>query len=118
MDPDGEGVTLSLRICGYTTNDFLRVQSGWEIDVHIVSCSSQNPPVTAYDLVLTATDDSGTITTLLVYIPDPYSNDNTDTDDNSQIKDETEEGLPAISLMATLSITLLGAAFAGRGRRE
>ncbi|MBT5843413.1 MAG: hypothetical protein HOH79_00335, partial [Euryarchaeota archaeon] len=118
LDPDGEEVTLSLELCGYTTNDFLRVGSGWDIDVHIVSCSSQTPPVTVYDVILTATDESGTMTTLAVFVPNPYSNDNTDNNDDTQIIETTEEGLPAISLMATLSITLLGAAFAGRGRRD
>jgi hypothetical protein len=118
LDPDGEEVSLSLRLCGYTTNNFFRVGSAWEVDVNIVSCSSQNPPVTAYDIVLTATDESGTITTLAVYVPDPYANNNGDTSsDDSSITVE-EEGLPAISMMATLSIVLLGAAFAGRARKE
>ncbi len=117
LDPDGEDVTLSLQLCGYTTNDFLRVGSGWEIDVNIVSCSSQNPPVTAYDIVLTATDESGTVTTFSVYVPDPYSTDNSISgDDNVQVLEE--EGLPALSLLATLSITLLGAAFANKTRRD
>ena len=117
LDPDGEDVTLSLQLCGYTTNDFLRVGSGWEIDVNIVSCSSQNPPVTAYDIVLTATDESGTVTTFSVYVPDPYSTDNSNSgDDNVQVLEE--EGLPALSLLATLSITLLGAAFANKTRRD
>ena len=118
LDPDGEDVSLSLRLCGYTTNDFLRVGSGWEIDVNIVSCSSQNPPVTVYDIVLTATDESGTMTTLGVYVPDPYANnvdDNTEDDTSLEMK---EEGLPAVSMMATLSIVFLGAAFAGRARKE
>ena len=118
LDPDGEYVDLSLHLCGYTTNDFLRVQSGWEIDVHIVSCSSQSPPMTAYDLVLTATDESGTMTTLAVHIPDPYANDNSDDKEDDTSIESGEEGLPALSMMATLSISLLGAAFAGRGRRE
>ena len=118
LDPDGEDVSLSLRLCGYTTNNFLRAGSSWEIDVNIVSCSSQNPPVTSYDIVLTATDESGTMTTLSVYVPDPYANNN----DNNNAEDDSisteEEGLPAISMMATLSIVLLGAAFAGRARKE
>jgi len=118
LDPDGEEVSLSLRLCGYTTNNFLRAGSSWEIDVNIVSCSSQNPPVTSYDIVLTATDESGTMTTLSVYVPDPYANNN----DNNNGEDDSisteEEGLPAISMIATLSIVLLGAAFAGRARKE
>ena len=79
---------------------------------------SQTPPVTVYDVILTATDESGTMTTLSVFVPNPYSNDNTDNNEDPQIVKETEEGLPAVSLLATLSITLLGAAFAGRGRRD
>ena len=118
LDPDGEEVALSLSLCGYPTNDFSREGSGWEIDVPIVSCSAQTPPVTVYDVILTATDESGTMTTLSVFVPNPYSNDNTDNNEDPQIVKETEEGLPAVSLLATLSITLLGAAFAGRGRRD
>jgi len=117
LDPDGEDVTLSLRLCGYTTNDFLRVGSGWEIDVNIVTCAAQNPPVTSYDILLTATDESGSITTLSVYVPSQDSNDgSSDNSDNVQVIEE--EGLPAISMVATLSITLLGAAFASRTRRD
>ncbi|MBT3476600.1 MAG: hypothetical protein HN458_01465 [Euryarchaeota archaeon] len=118
LDPDGEDVTLSLLLCGYSTNDFLRDGSGWEINVNIVSCSSQNPPVTAYDIVLTATDESGTVTTYTVYVPDPYAStgDTTSTSDNGD--NSEEEGLPGLSMLATLSITLLGAAFVGRQRRD
>ena len=118
LDPDGEEVTLSLRICGSETNDFLRVGSSWEIDVNIVSCSLQTSPVTAYEIVLTATDESGLITTLSVYVPDPYANDNSDNNDGETPIVGGEESLSAISMMATLSITLLGAAFAGRARKE
>lgn len=118
LDPDGEEVTLSLRICGSETNDFLRVGSSWEIDVNIVSCSLQTSPVTAYEIVLTATDESGLITTLSVYVPDPYANDNSDNNDGETPIVGEEESLSAISMMATLSITLLGAAFAGRARKE
>jgi hypothetical protein len=117
LDPDGEEVTLSLKLCGYTTNDFLRVGSGWEIDVNIVTCAAQNPPVTSYDIVLTATDESGTVTTMSVFVPNQDADDgNSDSDDNVLVAEE--EGLPALSLMATLSVTLLGAAFASRTRRD
>ena len=73
--------------------------------------------MTSYDIVLTATDESGTVTTFSVFVPDPYSDDSGDeSGDNVQVVEE--EGLPALSLMATLSITLLGAAFASRTRRD
>ena len=118
LDPDGEDVTISLLLCGYSTNDFLREGSGWEINVNIVSCSSQNPPVTAYDIVLTATDESGTITTYTVFVPDPYASTGDSTSPSNDGENAEEEGLPALSMLATLSITLLGAAFVGRQRRD
>ena len=79
-------------------------------------CCSK-PPVTSYNIVLTATDESGTVTTMSVFVP------NQDADDGNANSDDTilvaeEEGLPALSLMATLSVTLLGAAFASRTRRD
>ncbi len=119
LDPDGEDVTLSLLICGYETNDFNRASgSGWDIDVNIVSCSSQNPPVTSYDVTITATDESGSVTTISVFVPDPYA-----TTDNTQITDSdsneiTEEGLPSVSMLSTLSVTLLGAVLVGRQRKD
>ena len=118
LDPDGEEVTLTLLLCGYTTNDFLRDGSGWEINVNIVSCSSQNPPVTAYDIVLTATDDSGSVTTYTVFVPDPYASQDDTGRTDSGAPSEAEEGLPSLSMLATLSVTLLGAAFVGRRRTE
>lgn len=118
LDPDGEDVTISLLLCGYSTNDFLREGSGWEINVNIVSCSSQNPPVTAYDIVLTATDESGTITTYTVFVPDPYASTGDSASPSNDGENAEEEGLPALSMLATLSITLLGAAFVGRQRRD
>lgn len=118
LDPDGEDVTISLLLCGYSTNDFLREGSGWEINVNIVSCSSQNPPVTAYDIVLTATDESGTITTYTVFVPDPYASTGESASPSNDGENAEEEGLPALSMLATLSITLLGAAFVGRQRRD
>jgi hypothetical protein len=116
LDPDGESVEMSLSLCGYTTNDFVRSGPVWEIDVNIVSCSSQNPPVTVYDITLTATDESGTMTTMQVSVPDPYASGGDDAviepDDNSQ------EAVPAASMMATLAVALLGAAVVGRRKDQ
>lgn len=116
LDPDGESVEMSLSLCGYSTNDFVRSGIVWEIDVNIVSCTSQNPPVTVYDITLVATDESGTLTTMQVQVPDPYASS-----DEPIIEDggtTVEEGLPAVSMLATLSVALLGAAVANRGRDE
>ena len=116
LDPDGETVEMSLSLCGYTTNDFVRSGPAWEIDVNIVSCSSQNPPVTVYDITLVATDESGTMTTLQVMVPDPYAA--SDDDPVTEPGVVEEEGLPAASLMATLAVALLGAAVVSRGKDE
>ena len=116
LDPDGENVEMSLSLCGRSTNDFVRSGIVWEIDVNIVSCSSQNPPVTVYDITLVATDESGTMTTMQVQVPDPYANS-----DEPIVPDERgpiEEGLPAVSMLATLTVALLGAAMTNRGREE
>jgi hypothetical protein len=107
---------MSLSLCGRSTNDFVRSGIVWEIDVNIVSCSSQNPPVTVYDITLVATDESGTMTTMQVQVPDPYANsDETIVDVSVQ---PVEEGLPAVSMLATLTVALLGAAMTNRGREE
>ena len=116
VDPDGEDVEMSLSLCGYSTNDFVRSGIIWEIDVNIVSCSSQNPPVTVYDITLVATDESGTMTTMQVQVPDPYaSSDEPIIDDGGTT---VEEGLPAASMLATVTVALLGAAMTNRGREE
>lgn len=116
LDPDGEEVQMSLSLCGYSTNDFVRSGPLWEIDVNIVSCSSQNPPVTIYDITLSATDDSGTATTLSVLVPDPYAaGEDSGTD---PVVEEPAEGLPAASLMATLAVALLGAAMVSRRKDD
>jgi phosphoribosylformylglycinamidine (FGAM) synthase PurS component len=115
LDPDGEAVSMSLTLCGYSTNDFVRSGVIWEIDVNIVSCSSQNPPVTTYDITLVATDDSGTMTTMQVLVPDPYANSQ-DPGVDSPIT--VEESVPAASMLATLSITLLGAAVVNQRKKQ
>ena len=120
LDPDGEEVSLALVICGYPTNDFTREQgkSGWSIDVNIVSCSSQNPPVTSYDVTITATDESGSVTTISVFVPDPYGSTDSTQSTDSDSNEVAEEGLPAVSMLATLSVTLLGAVLVGRQRKD
>ena len=116
LDPDGESVEMSLSLCGYTTNDFVRAGTIWEIDVNIVSCSSQNPPVTVYDITLTATDESGTMTTMQVSVPDPYASGGDDA--VTEPEENSEEAVPAASMMATLAVALLGAAVVSRRKDQ
>ena len=69
-------------------------------------------------MTITATDESGSVTTISVFVPDPYA-----TTDNTQITDSdsneiTEEGLPSVSMLSTLTVTLLGAVLVGRQRKD
>ena len=73
-----------------------------------------------YDVKIIVTDESGTVGTLEVNIPDP--NDEGTTQDNSDTSDdssgEESSGLPGVSMIATICVTLLGAAFARRKLEE
>lgn len=113
IDPDGETVALSLTLCGSQASDFTKVGKNWEIDVSIATCVQQQ--ITEYDVSISATDESGVVTTLSVSIKDPNANDDNSletSDDDSG--DSESSGLPGVSFMATLVVTLLGAAFASR----
>ena len=108
IDPDGEEVTLMLSLCSGSTTDFTQVGTNWEIDVSIASCMQQG--ITEYDVIISATDESGVIGTLSVFVADPYAEDNGGTiiDDS---KPSEEGGLPSVSMLSTLIITLLAMAF-------
>ena len=108
IDPDGEEVTLMLSLCSGSTTDFTQVGTNWEIDVSIASCMSQG--ITEYDVIISATDESGVIGTLSVFITDPYAEDDSDTVIVDGEPSE-EGGLPSLSMLSTLIITLLAMAF-------
>ena len=66
--------------------------------------------ITEYDVIISATDESGVIGTLSVFITDPYAED----DSGIAIVDgepSEEGGLPSLSMLSTLIITLLAMAF-------
>lgn len=117
IDPDGEAVTLSLTLCGSQATDFTKVGKNWEIDVSIATCVQQG--ITEYDVSISATDESGVVSTLSVNVKDPYANDDTssETNDDGDIESSESSGLPSISFMATLAVTLLGAAYASRRKQ-
>tara|TARA_B100001564_G_scaffold81746_1_gene65788 strand:- start:445 stop:2391 length:1947 start_codon:yes stop_codon:yes gene_type:complete len=113
IDPDGEDVSLSLTLCGSQASDFTKVGKNWEIDVSIATCVQQG--ITEYDVSISATDESGVVSTLSVNVKDPYASDDTSSDTNDGDSGDSESsGLPGVSFMATLMVTLLGAAFASR----
>ena len=113
IDPDGEAVSLSLTLCGSQASDFTKVGKNWEIDVSIATCVQQG--ITEYDVSISATDESGVVSTLSVTVKDPYATDDTSSETNNGDNEDSESsGLPGVSFMATLAVTLLGAAFASR----
>lgn len=112
-DPDGEQVSMSLQLCGAEATDFTKVGINWEIDVSIATCVLQE--IATYDIIITVTDESSVTTTLEINVADPNAVD----DSNDESTSDSDSGddssaLPSVSLLATLSVTLLGAAFARR----
>ena len=113
-DPDGEAVTLALQLCGSSATDFTKVGINWEIDVSIATCVLQE--ISTYDLVITATDESGVESLLEVNVADPDAQDASNSGSNSD-DDSASDGtsaLPSVSLLATLTVTLLSAALIRR----
>ena len=113
-DPDGENVAMTLELCGASATDFTQVGINWEIDVSIATCVMQE--ITVYDVTITATDESNIASTLEVNVADP--NAQSITDDNSNSEDDTSSDgnslLPSISMLATISMALAGAALSRR----
>jgi hypothetical protein len=108
IDPDGEEVTLLLSICGGSTTDFTLVETNWEIDVSTAFCVSQG--ITEYDVIISATDESGVIGTLSVFIADPDFEDNggtTEIEDSESSASKTPINTTTIAIIAILIIAIL-----------
>ena len=113
-DPDGEDVSMTLQLCGASATDFTQVGINWEIDVSIATCVMQD--ITVYDVVITGTDESDIESSLLVNVEDPNaqdsSGDGSTSDDDSGSSESS--ALPSVSLLATISMVLAGAALIRR----
>jgi len=57
VDPEGESVTLSWRLCGASSSDVRLDGMTWEADVRTIACEQQN--VDIYEITVTAKDASG-----------------------------------------------------------
>jgi hypothetical protein len=102
-----------LTLCGSQATDFTKVGKNWEIDVSVALCRTQALP--EYDVLISATDESGISNSLNILVIDPfYTIDSSDVSTDDSDDDSESSGLPSVSLLATLSVTLLGAAFARR----
>jgi hypothetical protein len=113
-DPDGEAVTLALQLCGSSATDFTKVGINWEIDVSIATCVLQE--ISTYDVKITATDESGVESTLEINVKDPNAQDDSNSGSSTGDSSSSDEGsaLPSVSMLATVSVALLGAAFIRR----
>ena len=97
-DPDLEAVTLSLTICGAETSGFTQDNINWRVDVSIAICMAYE--METYDVIITATDESGASTSLNVGVNPP------DVEETPTIIVDTadESALPSLSMLAVLSM--------------
>lgn len=104
IDPDGGEISMSATLCGDTSTSFNRNVASWDVTLSIANCVAQGK--TQYDVIISATDDVGAITSVDVNVPDPLQQEPA-----VVIKTPVDQGngLPAIGALATL-ISLLGAA--------
>lgn len=111
-DPDLEGVSMSLTICGAEYQGFVIDNINWNVEVSTAICMANG--LTDYDVVITATDDSGASTQLTVEVQDPMFNDAPVP--VNPVTGEPDSSLPFPSFLATLA--MLGAALILRRRSE
>ena len=108
-DPDLEAVTMMLTICGAEYQGFNINGINWEVEVSTAICMANG--LTNYDVLITATDESGASTQLMVAVPSPLVDDNVPLPEPAEV----EEALPAVSFLATLA--MLGAVALLRPRK-
>ena len=106
IDPDGGEVTLSAVMCGDTTTEFTTSGDAWSVSLSVAKCVANG--LTQYDVVLSATDSIGAVSTEDVSVPDP----NAAEDSGGETTDTTSDdsgGLPSLGMFATI-VAMLGAA--------
>ena len=114
-DPDLEGVSMRLSLCGADYTDFTIENINWAIEVSTAICLANNLEVN--EVLLTVTDDSGASTQLQVSIERPDATQDDPNIGNPEPSMDSDGALPSLSFMATLS--MLGAAmFLRRQNRD
>tara|TARA_B100000925_G_scaffold290459_1_gene275710 strand:+ start:1171 stop:3102 length:1932 start_codon:yes stop_codon:yes gene_type:complete len=106
IDPDGGEVTLSAVMCGDTTTEFSTTGDAWIVSLSTAKCIADG--LTQFDVVLSATDSVGAVSTVDVSVPDPNSDDEVDSG-STDTSSEDSGGLPSLGMFATL-VAMLGAA--------
>ena len=103
-DPDLETVTMSLSICGATYQGFNIDGIEWSVEVSTAICLANG--LTNYDVLITATDESGATFELTVGVPSPVVEEPPVV--APPVVDEETGALPSVSFTATMA--MLGAA--------
>ena len=101
-DPDLEAVTMQLTICGSDYQGFTIDGINWNVDVSTAVCMAYG--LTDYDVVISATDESGGTTQVVVGINSPVIDDTP----VAPLPSEPDTALPSASLLSVLG--MLGAA--------
>ena len=101
---DGEFITFSYTLCGFSSQGFVTTANTWEVDISIAPCIAQG--TTDYSVILSGTDESGGVTVLDIHVADPFAQTNQEEEpDDSKV--DTSKGLPSISLLSTLCMLAL-----------
>ena len=106
IDPDGGEVTLSAVMCGDTTTEFSTNGDAWSVSLSVAKCVANG--LTQYDVVISATDSIGAVSTEDVSVPDPNAADDSGSDTTDTTSDDSG-GLPSLGMFATI-VAMLGAA--------
>ncbi len=105
-EPDGEFISFSYTLCGFSSQGFITSANSWEVDISIAPCIAAG--TNDYAVTITGTDESGGVSTLGVHVADPFAQ--IDSDASPEPDDsESSEGLPSLSLLACLC--MIGLAF-------
>jgi hypothetical protein len=112
-DPDLEAVTMQLTICGAAYQGFDINGINWNVEVSTAICMANS--LTNYDVIITATDDSGATTQVLVSI-NPPTLDETPIEPPVALPDDGS-ALPATSLFWTVCMFAM-AVLVARRREE
>ena len=101
---DGEFITFSYTLCGFSSQGFVTTANTWEVDISIAPCIAQG--TTDSSVLISGTDESGGATVLDIHVVDPFAQTNQEEEpDNSMV--DSSKGLPSISLLSTLCMLAL-----------
>lgn len=108
IDPDGGEVSLTAIMCGDSTTGFSQNGVAWDVSLSIAACFTLE--TVDYTVEIHAQDSDGATAILVINVDDPLENDVVPVPVDPQLD---EDGLPALSMIATI-VCMLGAALIAR----